>query len=85
MVDGKSGMSAACLPHSAAVACDAETMGAISQSISEGSELLSARACWLDTQQNEAEWRQVAELDDNENSCDKDVMDAGSRYKNIHE
>lgn len=55
-----------------------QTMRAISQPISKGSELLSAEAYWLDTQQNEVEWRQVAEPGDNGNSRDKDVMDVGS-------
>ena len=61
--------------------CATETMRAISQPISKGGRLLFAGDCWLDTQQNEAEWRQVAERDDNENSCDKDVMDVGSGWK----
>lgn len=58
-----------------------ETMRAISQPISKGGRLLFAGDCWLDTQQNEAEWRQVAERDDSENSCDKDVMDVGPGWK----
>lgn len=47
----------------------------------QGSGLLSEGACRLGTQQNEAEWRQVAELDDNENTCDKGVMDVGAGWK----
>lgn len=39
--------------------------------------------CWLSAEKNEVEWRQVAESDDNENSCDKAVMDVGSFMKNI--